>query len=496
MAGWSSLGSIEDRRLAQSLLDGVPGTLAEIYDFYAPRLYDYCHALLRDKDLAADALHDSLIATQQHIVKLREQERFRSWLYAIVRNECIRLLSEPDKAGQGRQAPEESDDAFLDAAERQRREETRRLVHSALAGLSSPEREALDLAARHDLSVEELSGVLGLSSQDATGLVRRARDGLDGTLSAALIARTGRDDCPSLAALVDEQGWPPPPEVCRSVVRHVESCPTCRDNRPRGADTTRMMRVLPVAAIPAELRVAVITLADAPDQHERRTLIAQRAEPFDVWGWPVNLDRVRPHDQGRGKGPRLLPAIGAAAAVVLLIGGVFVLTRGSSGPSHAAPSPAFVAPSDPLAQIPTPSAGAGSPDPTTSGPSATRTTHRPTPTPTHTRSRPTPTRTSASPSPTPGTLAVSGCSMAGNDQHTCLVQLTARSGPVSWKVTGVSGVQAAPQSGTLKKGQTTAVVVRRDDACTGGGGSGSVSFSPNGRADVTWTCNPNGPSGA
>jgi RNA polymerase sigma factor (sigma-70 family) len=493
VAGWSSLGSVEDRRLAQSLLDGLPGTLAEIYDFYAPRLYDYCHALLRDQDLAADALHDSLIATQQHIAKLREQERFRSWLYAIVRNECIRLLTEPDRPGQGRQAPEESDDAFLDAAERQRREETRQLVHSALVGLTSPEREALDLAARHDLYVEELSGVLGMSSQDATELVRRARDGLDGTLSAALIAHTGTGDCPSVAALADEQGWPLSPEVCRRIVRHVESCPTCRDNRRRGADTTRMMRVLPVAAIPAELRMAVLTLADAPDQHERRTLVAQRAEPFDVWGWPVSLDRVRPREQGRKKGPRLLPAVGAAAAVVALIGGVFLLTRGPSEPRHATPSPAFAAPSDPLSESPSPSDSPDSPEPSKSSPSPTHTTHRPTPTPTHTRPKPTPSRTSKPPAPTPGTLAVTGCSMDRADQRTCLIQLTAQGGPVSWRVTGTNGVDAAPGSGTLKRGQSTAVIAHRGDTCTGNGGSGSVSFSPNGTATVTWTCTANGP---
>jgi RNA polymerase sigma factor (sigma-70 family) len=490
VAGWSSLGSVEDRRLAQSLLDGVPGTLAEIYDFYAPRLYDYCHALLRDQGLAADALHDSLIATQQHIVKLREQERFRSWLYAIVRNECVRLLAEPDRTGEGRPAPEESDDAFLDAAERQRREETRQLVHSALVGLSSPEREALDLAARHDLSVEELSGVLGMSSQDATELVRRARQGLDGTLSAALIARTGRDDCPSVAALADEHGWPLSPEVCRRIVRHVESCPTCRDNRRRGADTTRMMRVLPVAAIPPELRMAVLSLADAPDQHERRTLIAQRAEPFDVWGWPVSLDRVRPREKGRRKAPKLLPAVGAAAAVVVAIGGVFLLTRGPSEPRHATPSPAFAAPSDPPSQFPTPSDSPDSPEPSTSSPSPTHTTHRPTPTPTHTRPKPTPTHTSKPPAPTPGTLAVSDCNMTGSNEKTCLIHLTAQGGPVNWRITGTNGVDAAPRSGTLKRGQTTEVIVGRPDTCTGDGGTGSVSFSPNGTAEITWTCGP------
>ena len=64
MAGWPSLGRVEDRRLAQALRDGDALALAEIYDFYAPRLFDYCHALLRDQDLAADALHHEPLGTK------------------------------------------------------------------------------------------------------------------------------------------------------------------------------------------------------------------------------------------------------------------------------------------------------------------------------------------------------------------------------------------------------------------------------------------------
>jgi hypothetical protein len=82
--------------------------------------------------------------------------------------------------------------------------------------------------------------------------------------------------------------------------------------------------------------------------------------------------------------------------------------------------------------------------------------------------------------------------MQGSNQRSCLIQLTARGGPVSWRVTGTNGVDAAPGSGTLKKGETTAVIARRPDTCTGDGGSGSVSFSPNGTATVTWTCGSNG----
>jgi RNA polymerase sigma factor (sigma-70 family) len=494
VAGWPSLGRVEDRRLAQALRDGDSLALAEIYDFYAPRLFDYSHALLRDQDLAADALHDSLIATQQHIGKLREPERFRSWIYAIVRNECLRQLADPDRPEQRHEAPEQSEDAFLDAEERQRLEETRQLVHSALAGMAARHREAVDLSARHDLSAEELAGVLGISSQQATELVAQSRDDLDNSLAAAIIARTGRGDCPSVAALVDENEWPLPSDVCRKLIRHIESCPVCRDRRKRKVSTNRLMQVLPVAAIPSDLRMAVLSLAEAPDQHENRLRIAQRAEPFDVWGWPTSLERrtqpARKQSRRTGGTPRLLPVIGAAACVFLVVGAIFLITKGGSDGSktagNKAPGAVAAGPSDSPSDFPSPSDSVE--------PSPTKTKHSPSPTPTkHTPTPPPPTRRPApppthkpTPKPTPGTLSVSGpCDVSGDG--TCSVTLKANGGAVSWSASGPAYLSFSPTSGKLAKGGTvTVTVTKTGNQCPTT--STTASFSPGGSAKVTWTC--------
>jgi RNA polymerase sigma factor (sigma-70 family) len=490
VAGWPSLGRVEDRRLAQALRDGDPTALAEIYDFYAPRLFDYGHALLRDQDLAADALHDSLIATQEHIAKLREPERFRSWLYSIVRNECLRLLGDPDRPEQRHEAPEQPEDAFLDAEERQRLEDTRQLVHSALAGLSARQREAVDLSARHDLSAEELAGVLGVSTQQATELVAQARDGLDNAFAAAIIARTGREDCPSVAALVDENEWPLPPDVCRKLVRHMESCPTCR-GRKRKVSTNRLMQVLPIAAIPSDLRMAVLALAEAPDQHENRTRIAQRAEPFDVWGWPTSLDRAKPAREERSGGTPLWPVIGAAACVLLVVGAIFLLTGGGGGSKptgNKSPANVAVGGGDSPSEDPSPSDSVEpSPSESSTSPSPKPTTRTPTPTPSATRPRPPAPRPSHKPThkpPAAGTLNVSGCTMSVNDDS-CSITITAVGGPVHWSVVNSAGVSASG-SDTLGKGQSTTVTAYKPSPCTGT--SGTVSFSPNGTASVSYTC--------
>jgi hypothetical protein len=74
------------------------------------------------------------------------------------------------------------------------------------------------------------------------------------------------------------------------------------------------------------------------------------------------------------------------------------------------------------------------------------------------------------------------------------VRLTAVGGTVRWAVASVrsrGGRVSASGGGTLKAGRsaTVTVVVRPTVLCyIGGGGGGSVSFSPGGTATISYTC--------
>lgn len=198
MSGWPSFDRADDERLARSLAAGDPSALIQVMDRYAARLYDYCHALLRDQEQAAGALHDALIAAYAHVSGLREPDRFRGWLYALVRNECMRRLRDPNRPAERQEAPE-VEDGFLDGAELAQRMEARQLVHSGLAALRGREREALDLMLRHGLDAAEVGGVLGMDAREATDVTGRARARLDDALAAASSVRHG-GDCPDAAA--------------------------------------------------------------------------------------------------------------------------------------------------------------------------------------------------------------------------------------------------------------------------------------------------------
>jgi RNA polymerase sigma factor (sigma-70 family) len=486
VASWPTVDRLDDKSLALSLRGGDADALTQIYDTYAPWLYEYCHALLRDQTTAAYALHDSLIAATEHVGRLREPERLRSWLYALVRAECMRLRDEPDRPAEGHEAPE-IEDPLINEADRVQREETRQLVHSALAGLTGRQREALDLTVRHELTTEELALVLGVSTRQSAELARQARSHLGKMVGAALTARSLRDECPSLAALTDT--WPLSADASSKLLRHIENCPTCSEHRPREVSINRLLQVLPIAAAPEDLRTQVLTTATTPEQREDRLALAERAEPFNPAGWPDTAEAARA-PQRTGRGPlRVWPIAAAAAAVALVVGAVmFLVPSGSDnkqpgGSTEALPPEASGEPSN----VPPMESGLPETPRTTTTKSPTPSpTDSPTASPTLKASTRPPTTKPAPPPPQPGRLSVSGCNMGSADS--CTITLTARGGPVSWRVTGTSGPVRASGSGTLSAGQTTGVTVHRTGDCLIGTRNGSVSFSPGGSANVSYNC--------
>ncbi|MFC5751085.1 RNA polymerase sigma factor [Actinomadura rugatobispora] len=466
--------------------------LTEVYDTYAPFLFDYCHGLLRDRVEAAGALRNTLIMAREHVGRLSQPERLRGWLYALARKECMRRRESPNRHT-GQEAPE-ADDGDLTEEQLSRREERRALAHSALAALSGRQREAIDLAARHELDATDLAGLFGIPPDEAAQLLDETLEDLGIALHAALIAQNHWEDCPSVSALTES--WPLAPQAARSLIRHVDSCPTCggRDTPPLPAD--RLLAVLPIAAIPGELRLDVLTAATAADRADNRRAIAAYAEPFTARGWPVPYQPPPPRARDRGaaggrRNGRLVAAIGGGVAAIALVAVAMTAIGGaganentgatgpespgtSADPSGPGPDPSLPGGVDPSESV-SPSVSSTSASPSESpSPSETPTTESPTPRPTTSKPRP----------PRPGTLSVAGCSMGVNES--CTIRITAVGGAVNWTVTGASGELSAGGSGRLGAGESTGVRVSRTNGWCWGKRSGSVSFSPGGSASVSY----------
>jgi RNA polymerase sigma factor (sigma-70 family) len=498
---------MRDSEVVAAIVAGDPGGLAEAYDRYAAPLYAYCRSLLREPADAADVVQDTFVIAASRLAGLRDQNRLRPWLYAVARNECYRRMR---ATAANPTAPLDTmpdvTDATADVSGAAGHAELRALLRSAVRGLTASDQDLIELQMRQGLGVAEIAAMLGVSRNHAHALLSRARDQLETSLGALLVARTGREDCAALGAMLE--GWDGQLTVLmrKRLNRHIERCPVCCERKRSELAPALLLGLaplaaLPIAAMPAGMRAAVLKLAssDTPEAVAHRAIVAQRTALFGHTGFPRPLDPPKTPWWRTRQGQGTAGGVAAAAVAATVIG----VALASGGPGHragqaalargpASSSTGAVSGSAPGTQSqrprPTVSAGGvgssspgpgvgGSPSPTAGGsvgsvgavaasgsPSASRSAksgappspgRTPTPAPssgvTMGPNSPAPSAStsgitppaspsSSSPPPAPGTLGVSPTSVLLSVGSSATLTLTASNGPVNWSVTESQGL--------------------------------------------------------
>ncbi len=330
---------MEDPEVVAAIVAGDPAGLAEAYDRYAMPLYSYCRSILREPADAADAVQDTFLVATAKLRDLRDRARLRPWLYAVARNECLRRL----RAGTALSALEEAADIPAETAEvgvAIERAEVLQLVRAAIDGLNPGERDVIELSLIQELDADELADALGVSRNHAHALLSRARGQLERSLGALIVARTGREACADLDAML--AGWDGQLTVLmrKRISRHIEQCEVCGERKRRELTPALFVGAVPMAAMLPGFREQVLrVLADrSPAGVAHRLTVANRAGPFGPQGFPKPISppgaapwhRILHH-------PRVMVA-GAAASV--LVAGVIVVGvfAGPHPPPSAGPA--------------------------------------------------------------------------------------------------------------------------------------------------------------
>jgi RNA polymerase sigma factor (sigma-70 family) len=303
---------VDGQQTVAALRSGDEHSLGSVYDAYAPRLYDYAFGLLRDREGAEDAVHDALLVAIGRADTLREPKRVTAWLYAIIRNECIRQARRSRMASHPRLAHARDETLFLGAD--LQAEQARAWTRDAAFSLSPHLREALDLEARHGFDESELATILGISSRRVAAHLATARADLAEALDAMTTARSERGRCAALDALL--AGWDGhfTRAVLQQITDHADDCRNCW--RQRSVDAVQRYADLPAAPVPMLLRGRLLATAAVPHRIAYRSEIA---EPFHRTGFPVPF--------GGARRRRRVVAWIAAAAVLIASGGVYYLVR-------------------------------------------------------------------------------------------------------------------------------------------------------------------------
>jgi RNA polymerase sigma factor (sigma-70 family) len=492
---------MQDREVVAAIVAGDPEGIGEAYDRYALSLYSYCRSLLHEPADAADAVQDTFLIATSKLGGLRDPGKLRSWLYAVARNECYRRL----RADEATSALDEAGDMTaeaVDVASAIEQTEVHQFVRDAIAGLNPSERDVLELSLVQGLDSDELADALGVSRNHAHALLSRARSQLERSLGALLVARTGREACAALDALL--AGWDGQLTVLmrKRVSRHIDQCEICGELKRRELSPALFAGALPLVALMPGFREHLLKMcADlSPAGLARRASVAARAGQFGPSGFPKpslppgvsGWHRVLRHSHALAASAATAAAAAGVSAVLVIGGGApqshapGAGARGGAGPgvvanSRGAPSRgpgsspgtggSGLAPSAGPGGSTAPAVLATGPGSSTApGTSGSATSASGSSSSGSTSSAPASSSSSSSSSapassPAPvvqGTLTVSLSTLvlvAVNGHGVGTFTLTAKGGPVSYSISAAAGLSISPASGSLSSGASATITV-------------------------------------
>lgn len=355
-----------DAQLVSAYLSGDRTALATIYDRYAPGLYDTARAMLSDRHDASDMVQDVFVIAAERLDQLREPDRLKPWLYAVLRNEVYRRTKKRKRAVptdfQSETVPDVP--ASYDprqAGEAVAYEELASMVRSASAGLDERDRLVLELSVRQGLSGSDLADALGVTAEQSYSLVHRMRERVEKSLGAYAVAKAGRRDCPDLDRMLAAWDGEFTVLIRKRVNRHIEECATCDRSRKTLAPLA-LFGAAPAFVLPFGLRDRVLAATanvgpvtdSGSGPTDSTSTSGSTSESTSESTSTSSGSSSRLRFDARTGFPRaarlgrraLFALVGSSIAVLAVVGGVLVAQSNNEEPAGDSTEATSIAPSD------------------------------------------------------------------------------------------------------------------------------------------------------
>ncbi|MEV6212677.1 RNA polymerase sigma factor [Kitasatospora sp. NPDC051914] len=171
-----------DERLIKAAQDGDVTSLTAVVMKSQPHVRKFAASLCASPQDAEDAAQEALIILYRKIGTLRATGALASWMFRIVRNECLRqvrlLVSRSDEASAGPEASAEpsAEDAALHRLEVER-------IAAAVCALPRDQQQVFIMRDVQDLPGRTVAHALGLSNAAMKSRLHRARAALRHSLA-------------------------------------------------------------------------------------------------------------------------------------------------------------------------------------------------------------------------------------------------------------------------------------------------------------------------
>jgi RNA polymerase sigma-70 factor (ECF subfamily) len=152
---------LDDAALVDRCRAGDSAAFGMLAERHRRVLQSVAYRLLGDREDAKDATQTTFVKALEHLDGYDPSRRFFSWVYAILRNECLNMLRARREAGpiDGELARGAGPLEAAEAAERHRH------VQAALLALPVEQREVVVLRHFAGLSYEEIARAVGVPAK-------------------------------------------------------------------------------------------------------------------------------------------------------------------------------------------------------------------------------------------------------------------------------------------------------------------------------------------
>ncbi|MCP4438844.1 MAG: RNA polymerase sigma factor [Aureispira sp.] len=148
---------------------------AELYDRYADKVYRKCYFILKNEAEAADATQDIFTKVFINISQFREGQKFSSWIMSISKNYCIDLIRKNKRSYQAAEYQLEGLTEMVEEPNYYTDISVLQVLQKALGGISSTDRNILEMKYLQEMSIRDISKMLNKSESAIKMRLKRAK---------------------------------------------------------------------------------------------------------------------------------------------------------------------------------------------------------------------------------------------------------------------------------------------------------------------------------
>ena len=159
----AALTGMDEKALVAACLAGHRGAFDVIVERHRRAVYQLCYRFVGNHEDASDLAQDTFVRAYKGLHRFRGQSSLGTWLYRIGVNVCLNRVSSKQPITEPIDARPHLDERAEDPARQLLRGERAAEVRAAISQLPKKQRATVILRVYHELSHEEIAGVLGSS---------------------------------------------------------------------------------------------------------------------------------------------------------------------------------------------------------------------------------------------------------------------------------------------------------------------------------------------